>query len=64
MALQLSLEGFLAKLCLQALFSIHLLESAVLVFQLFEPLHHRGIHAAKFGTPLIELSRTHAVLTA
>ena len=54
MALKLSLKGILADLSLDPLLGIHLLQTRVLSLKLFEPLNHRGVHAAVLGTPLIQ----------
>ena len=56
MSLELALEGFLSQLCLDALLGAHLLEPSLLCFQLLQTLHHRGIHAAKFGARLSKVA--------
>ena len=63
MALPLSLKGFLTQIRLNPLFGIHLLQAPVLVLKLLEPLHHRGVHAAKPRAPLIERRTADAVLS-
>lgn len=61
MALQLSLEGFLADLRLDALFGIHFLEPSVLGLELLEALDHGCVHASEFSSPLIDRGRAHVV---
>ena len=39
---------------LELLFQIHLLEAAVLVFELLHARHHEGIHATELGTSLVK----------
>ena len=51
MALQLSLQGFLAYLGDQTLFGIHFLEPSVLIFQFPKAFHQRGIYDTEFGSP-------------
>lgn len=62
MASPLFLERLLDDLRLQALFGVHLLEPPVLVFELLEPGHQRGVHAAKLAAPFVEGGRTDAML--
>ena len=64
MALPLSLKGLLTQIRLKPLLGIHLLQAPVLVLELLEPLHHRGVHAAKPRAPLIERRTADAVLAA
>jgi len=64
MASPLFLQGLLDDLGLEAFFGIHLLEPPVLVFELFEPGHQGGIHAAKFAAPFVKRGRTDAVFPA
>ena len=64
MALQLSHEGFLADLGLDALFGVHLLQPAVLILELLEPGHQRSIHAAELRATLVARRAGDAVLPA
>lgn len=64
MALQLSLKGFLANLGLDALLGVHLLQTPILVLQLIEPRHHRGVNATVFGRPFLEAGPAHAMFAA
>lgn len=61
MALQLSLQRFLADLRFDALFSIHLLELTIFIFQLFQARHQGCIHAAEFGSPFVKAGTAHTV---
>jgi hypothetical protein len=64
MALPLFFKRLRHDLSLEFLLEVHLLEPTVLLFQFFEPGHHRNVHAAVFGTPLVKSCRTDAKLTA
>jgi hypothetical protein len=64
MALPLFYDGLVEHLCLQALFGIHLLESAVFIFQLLHSDHHGHIHTAELSAPLVESGIAHAMFTA
>jgi hypothetical protein len=43
---------------------VHLLQAPILILQLLELGHHRGIHAAELAAPLVERCRADAVLPA
>ena len=54
MALELSLDDFLAQLRLDPLLGIDFIEPSVLSLKLLQTLHHLGVHPTKLGTPLIK----------
>src|SRR5690554_539146 len=64
MALPLFCHCLLENIGLEPLLGVHLLQAPVLLLQLFEARHHRGVHAAGLGTPLVERGTAHAVLAA
>ena len=64
MASPLFCHGLLNDFGLQSLLGIHLLETTVFVFQLAQPSHQRGVHAAELGASLVEGRRADAMLTA
>ena len=43
---------------------VHLLQEPVLVIELLHARHHRHVHAAVLGTPLVERRRAHTQLSA
>ena len=57
-------DGLVEDLSLQAFLGIHFLEPSVFFFELLHSSHHRHIHTAKLGSPLVECGVTHTVLTA
>jgi hypothetical protein len=64
MALPFFCECLRDDLGLEALFDVHFLEVPVFLFQLLDPCHQRGIHAAELGAPLVERVVADAVLAA
>ena len=64
MALQLSLEGFLTDLRLDAFLGVHFLKPCVLGFELLQMFDHGHVHAAKFSSPLIERGRADVVFAS
>ena len=58
------LQGLLDDLSLEPLLGIHLLEPPVLVFEVLEPGHERGVHAAELAAPFVKRGRTDAVFPA
>ena len=62
MTLKLFLKGILADLSLGPLLGIHLLQTRVFSFKLFEPLNRLGIHVTILGKPLIQCRSAHVVL--
>ena len=57
-------EGLRHDLSLELFLEVHLLWAPVLFFELFHAGYRRHIHAAIFGSPLAEGSRTNAQLCA
>ena len=49
---------------LELLLQIHLLEAAVLVFELLHARHHGGVHVAELGGPLVKGGAIDAQLPA
>jgi len=49
---------------LELLLQVHLLETPVLFFKLLESGHHRNVHAAVFGSPLVKRGRADPQFTA
>src|SRR5690606_12767679 len=64
MASPLFCHCLLEDIGLEALLGVHLLQTPVFVLQLLQARHHRCIHAAVLGPPLIERGAAHAVLAA
>ena len=64
MASPLFCEGLVENLRLQSFLGIHLLKPGVLDLQLLEPGHHRRVHPAVLGSPLVKGRRTHPKLPA
>jgi hypothetical protein len=64
MALPLLCECLRDDLGFEALLGIHLLEAPVLILQLLHASHQGRVHAAVFGTPLVESGVADSVLPA
>ena len=64
MPLQLSLKGFIADLSDDALLNVHLIETYILRFQLFEALHHQSIHTAELRKPLQDSGAVNVVFAS
>src|SRR5271170_8248521 len=55
-------ESLRDNLGLELLVEVHLLEAPVLVLKLLHPRHHRHVHAAELGAPLVERCRADSKL--
>jgi len=58
------LQGFLNDFVLESPFGIHLLQSPVFIFKLFQSSHQRSVHTTVFSSPFKEGRRTYAMFTA
>jgi len=58
MVLILSRQGLAQDLRIHFLSGVHLFQPPGLLLQHLHPLHHRGIHAAVFGTLLIKIYKS------
>ena len=64
MVLQLSLEGFLTDLRLDAFFGVNFLKPSVFGFELLQTSDHGHVHAAKFSSLLIDRGRADVVFAS
>lgn len=53
------LQRLINALNLQALLGVHLLLTAVLLFEFLQPRHDRGFHAAELAAQVVKQCRTH-----
>ena len=64
MASPLFFERLRHDLGLELLLKVHFLQAPVLVFELFHARHHRHVHAAVLGAPLVKRRCAHTQLSA
>ena len=63
-ALQLSHEGLLTDLRLDAFLAEHFLKPSVFGFKLLQTFDHGRVHAAKLSSPLIDRARADVVFAS